>query len=160
MNQLLKGALAGLIATVPMTIAMKLMHQELPPKEKYPLPPRAVAMEIADRAGVKKYLDEDERYGLTVISHFGYGATVGALYAPLAPLIPLPASAGGASYGLLVWAGSYLGWLPAMDILRPATEHPARRNALMISAHFLWGVCTGLLVEALKEEKSSSQTKS
>jgi uncharacterized membrane protein YagU involved in acid resistance len=160
MNQLVKGALAGLIATVPMTIAMKLMHQQLPPKEKYPLPPRAITMELADRAGVKKYLDEDERYGLTVISHFGYGATVGAFYAPLAPLIPLPASAAGASYGVLIWAGSYLGWLPAMSILRPATRHPARRNALMISAHVLWGVCAGLLVEALKEEQSSSQTKS
>jgi hypothetical protein len=36
-----------------------------------------------------------------------------------------------------------------LGILRPATEHPARRNALMIGAHVVWGVALGLIVEQL-----------
>jgi len=42
-----------------------------------------------------------------------------------------------------------LGMLPALGILHPATEHPARRNALMIGAHIVWGTTLGLAVEQL-----------
>ena len=52
---------------------------------------------------------------------------------------------------MFVWVASYLGLLPAMRILTPATEHPARRNALMISAHVIWGACLGVLLERIKE---------
>ncbi|MCA1636528.1 MAG: hypothetical protein LC802_23280 [Acidobacteria bacterium] len=53
---------------------------------------------------------------------------------------------------MAVWAGSYLGWLPAAGILRPATEHPPRRTALMIAAHVVWGVAAGLVVESLTDD--------
>jgi uncharacterized membrane protein YagU involved in acid resistance len=57
----------------------------------------------------------------------------------------------GALTGLAVWAGSYLGWLPAAGILRPATRHPWRRNLLMIIAHVIWGVTLGEVVRKLTE---------
>ncbi|HAE50229.1 MAG: hypothetical protein CMO30_07955 [Tistrella sp.] len=38
-----------------------------------------------------------------------------------------------------MWAASYLGWIPAARILKPATRHPWRRNLLMIAAHLVWG---------------------
>jgi putative membrane protein len=41
---------------------------------------------------------------------------------------------------------SYLLALPILKILTPATEHPARRNILMILAHFVWGATLGLVV--------------
>lgn len=153
MNKILLGALAGLAATVPMSLAMKLMHEQLPPQERYPLPPRAITMEIAEEAGVKEQLDEPAREGLTWASHFAYGATCGAVYAPLAGRLSLSPLVSGVSFGLAVWAGSYLGWLPAAGILRPATEHPMRRNALMIGAHVIWGAAAGLIVEHLSDER-------
>jgi hypothetical protein len=131
------------------------MHEQLPPHEQYPLPPRAVAMEVAERAGVREELDEGERQAATWASHFGYGAACGAVYGALAANTRLPvraAAAAGVGFGLAVWAGSYLGWLPAAGILRPATEHPPRRNALMIAAHAVWGATTGLVVAALSDE--------
>lgn len=154
LTDLLIGTLAGFVATVPMTVAMELMHRRLPAKERYPLPPREITMEIAEDAGVKEQMDEPERLGATLAAHFGYGAATGALYAPLARRAQLPPVVGGATYGLVVWAGSYLGLLPALGILRPATEHPARRNALMIAAHLVWGAVTGVLVESLEKSKS------
>ena len=33
----------------------------------------------------------------------------------------------------------------ALAILRPATDYPARRNALMITAHVIWGAALGVL---------------
>jgi uncharacterized membrane protein YagU involved in acid resistance len=146
MNQLIKGAVAGLTATVPMTLTMKELHARLPAHEQYALPPRLITDKIVDEAGATEQLDEKGQRQLAWTAHFGYGAAAGALYAPLAEKIGLPPVTGGVLYGLAVWAGSYLGWLPAAGILRPATEHPPRRTALMIAAHIVWGATTGILV--------------
>lgn len=141
MNRYLAGALAGLLATFPMTAVMQGLHRRLPPDERYPLPPREITGELARRAGVDDSLSEDERVAATHLLHYGYGAAAGALYPLLAPRgDPL---VHGAAYGVAVWAASYLGWIPALRILRPATRHPARRNALMIAAHLVWGAATG-----------------
>jgi uncharacterized membrane protein YagU involved in acid resistance len=152
MNRILLGALAGLAATAPMTLAMKLMHERLPREERYPLPPRQVTEGVAEKAGVVEHLDEDEREAATWVSHFAYGAASGALYGALSGVRvdshPLLAGAG---FGVAVWAGSYLGWLPAAGIIAPATEHPARRNALMIAAHVVWGATAGVTLARMAE---------
>ena len=80
---------------------------------------------------------------MTIFSHFGYGALFGSVYALFADRIPLHSSLKGALAGVAIWIGSYLGWLPALGILRPATQHPFRRNLLMIIAHVVWGVTLG-----------------
>ena len=152
MNRILSGALAGLAATAPMTLAMKLMHEQLPREERYPLPPRQVTEGVAEKAGVNEKLDEDEREAATWASHFAYGAACGALYGALSGrgAAGRPALSG-VGFGLAVWGVSYLGWLPAAGILAPATKHPARRNALMIAAHVVWGATTGLALSGLSD---------
>lgn len=152
MNKLLVGAVAGLGATVPMTAAMEIMHRNLPEEEQYPLPPRTITMKAADAVDLKDKMDEEERTTLTLVSHFAYGAAAGALYAPLARKIPLSPMLAGASYGLAVWAGSYLGWLPALGVLKPATKHPVRRTALMIAAHLVWGAALGATLPLVEED--------
>jgi uncharacterized protein DUF6789/uncharacterized protein DUF1440 len=155
MNRVLLGALAGLAATGPMTLAMKLLHERLPREERYPLPPRQVTEGLAEKAGVNEHLDEEEREAATWVSHFAYGAACGALYGAVSGerLDERPLLAG-VGFGLAVWAGSYLGWLPAAGVLSPATEHPARRNALMIAAHAVWGATTGAVVERLSDGRA------
>jgi uncharacterized membrane protein YagU involved in acid resistance len=54
-----------------------------------------------------------------------------------------------------LWVGSYLGWLPAMDILPPATQQPWRRNLVMIIAHMIWGVTLGETLRKLTAEDQS-----
>jgi uncharacterized membrane protein YagU involved in acid resistance len=146
----LLGALAGCVATVPMTLAMEAMHRQLPEKERYPLPPREIAMNLAEEAQVKEYLDEGERLGLTLAAHFGMGTAAGVAYGLLGRRLPLPAPLAGAAFGLAVWAGNYLGLLPALGILRPATDHPPRRTGLMIAAHLVWGASTAVVHEAIR----------
>ena len=155
MNRILLGALAGLAATGPMTLAMKLMHERLPREEQYPLPPRQVTEGLAEKAGVNEHLDEEEREAATWASHFAFGAAAGALYGAVSgeKLDQRPVLAG-VGFGLAVWAGSYLGWLPAAGLISPATEHPARRNALMVAAHAVWGAGVGLALERLSDERS------
>lgn len=143
---LLRGALAGTIATGPMTAAMLLLRCLLPPMERYPLPPKQIAVRLLEDKGPIHNLAEPWRTGVTLVLHFGYGAFAGALYTPLARRVPLPAALRGMGFGLGIWAASYLGWLPALGILAPATDHPTGRNILMITAHLIWGAGTGLLV--------------
>jgi uncharacterized membrane protein YagU involved in acid resistance len=152
MNLFLTGAIAGFIATIPMTALMEALHSKLPEEEKYPLPPKEIAMELAEKAGVEEELNEPQLTGLTLFSHFLYGTAAGALYAPLSRIVPIHSAFGGATYGLAVWAGSYLKLIPELGILRPATEHPARRNALMIAAHLLWGASLGLSVDLMDRD--------
>jgi hypothetical protein len=154
MNRILLGAVAGLAATAPMTLAMKLMHEQLPREERYPLPPRQVTEGVAEKAGVNEHLDEEGREAATWASHFAYGTACGALYGALSGgrAGSHPALAG-VGFGLAVWAVSYLGWLPAAGIIAPATDHPARRNALMIAAHVVWGATTGVALERLADER-------
>lgn len=148
MNPFLRSALAGCAATLPMSVWMlAAQHWLLPRRERYPLPPEQITEHAAEAAG----LDGVARNGpvlkaATVVGHFAYGAAAGSLYAPLRTL-PGPPVVKGVLLGLLVWTGSYLGLLPALGLLSPATEHPARRNLLMIAAHLIWGGVTGLLAE-------------
>ena len=144
---LVSGALAGFLATVPMTIAMTVLHQRLPWSERYPLPPREITEVVAAETGLSRHLDEPGHLALTMLAHFGYGAAVGFPYGPIAGRTPLPPWLAGPLYGLMIWTVSYLGWLPALGILRPATEHPARRNGLMIAAHLVWGSALALLAD-------------
>lgn len=176
-NNLKAGALAGLAATVPMTLLMLLGYRFLlRSEEQYPLPPAEITEQIVEAvtgeetpaagAGASQsYPDTPNPVpaaaaarsetgvagtmpALTLAAHLGYGAAIGAAYGALPARMPgaaLSPEAKGIVWGLAVWTTSYLGWLPLVHVLRPATEHPARRTALMIAAHVLWGAVAGRL---------------
>src|SRR5919109_76939 len=120
-RDLLNGAIAGLLATVPMTISMFVGWRLLPEREKYPLPPRQIVGEITERLGKKGQPTEGELEAATLFSHFGYGALSGSTYALLEQRIPLKSGLTGGLAGLILWPCSYLGWLPAAGLLAPAT---------------------------------------
>jgi uncharacterized membrane protein YagU involved in acid resistance len=151
MNNVLSGSVAGLVATAPMTAVMALLHRELPPHERQPLPPREVTVRTAGSLGAEEAVDtEKKRESATWVSHFGYGAAAGALYGLIANRFPGPPLARGILWGLTVWAGSYLGWLPLTGIRRSATRQPPRREALMIASHVVFGGATGIVHDRLR----------
>jgi uncharacterized membrane protein YagU involved in acid resistance len=151
-HRIATGALAGLAATAPMTAAMELMHRWLPWRQQHALPPRTITMRTLHKIGIGVPNDEAERLAATLVSHFGYGASAGAIYGLAAPEIPAPHAVKGVGYGLLVWAGSYLGLLPALGLMSTATRQPAERNTLMIVAHVIWGAALGLMTERLQQK--------
>jgi len=144
-SRLVIGGIAGFVATMAMTSAMRRLHKRLPAKERYPLTPR----EIVDATLAPPAAAAPD---LTLVAHFAYGAGCGALIAAAAPRIG-PAS--GAMAGGAVWLASYMGWIPAVGVLRPATDHPMRRNAVMIAAHFAWGWSTA---EGIRELTAARTT--
>ncbi len=148
----LLGGLAGIAATAAMTVAMRRLWRGLPASERYPLPPREITERlVGDRLPGRR--SEATLRHATVAAHFGFGAATGALF----PLLSTARSPGaGAAYGVAVWAASYFGWVPGLRILAPASAHPARRNALMIAAHLVWGAAVaGLLGEFERAERDA-----
>ncbi len=154
MNKLLIGAAAGFAATVPMTVVMKILHANLPEDEDYPLPPREIIDETAKRVELQDDLSEEAKTALTFAGHFAYGTASGSLY-PV--LFSNPNPVNGMAYGLGVWGASYLGWLPAAGILGSATKHPARRVALMVAAHLVWGATLGAIAQKAEGERIKNE---
>lgn len=143
-SRLLIGAIAGFAGTLVMTSVMSRLHRRLPARERYPLTPR----EIIDSTAAKMDVDlaDESAIDITTAAHFGYGAAAGSLIGAANPKIG-PVT--GATAGIAVWVASYLGWIPGAGILKPATVHPRRRNALMLAAHLVWGAGTALAMREL-----------
>jgi uncharacterized membrane protein YagU involved in acid resistance len=121
------------------------------------LPPREITGELAERIGKAAELTENQLVAATLLSHFAYGAAAGATFGLFQKSVPLANRLKGVLAGLMLWAGSYLGWLPAMKILKPATQHPWRRNLLMILAHVVWGLTLGEVNRKLQAGNRSIQ---
>jgi putative membrane protein len=148
----IRGFVAGIGATVPMTAVMILLRRLLPARERYELPPELIVEDAAHAAGVADELSEKHVKLATLLSHFGYGGAMGGIYGALAPRLPLPPVAGGIAFGLAVWGASYLGWLPAVRSRASAPREPTRRNAMMIAAHIAWGAATCVMYRALERQ--------
>lgn len=146
MNDVLVGAAAGTIATVPMTIFWETMHERLPGEPPRPLPPREVAEALAVKAGISRQLTETQIQWLSMALHFGYGAFTGAIFGAIAPRRVAAGVGSGMLFGLGVWTTSYLGWMPAAGVRHsPKYDVPAR-TALIVASHLVWGAAAGLLL--------------
>ena len=143
--RLVIGGIAGFVATMAMTAAMRRLHGKLPARERYPLTPREIV--DATLAPPRAWAPD-----LTLAAHFAYGAGCGALIAAANPRV---GRITGSVAGGGVWLASYMGWIPAFGVLRPATGHPLRRNAVMIAAHFAWGWSTA---EGIRELSAARAT--
>jgi len=148
-NPWLQGALAGFIATVPMTIFMLSTQRFLPKGQRYDLPPEIITKELADRAHIKQHMNKAQILAATTASHFGYGATMGVLYSLLGQRLSLPSGLKGSLFGLIIWAVSYPALLPLLGFSESSHGETTRRNLMMIAAHLVWGAATGMLVDSL-----------
>ncbi len=146
---LLNAALAGTIATVPMSLFMLVTQRFLPRGQRYALPPEVIMEEVSQRSHARLHWNKSLLVGSSLLSHFGYGATMGALYTPLERTSFLPAPVRGTLFGLGVWASSYLGALPLLRFRAAGHREPGHRNLMMIFAHIVWGSVMGATAEAL-----------
>ena len=133
--RLVCGALAGIVATGPMTAAMRRFHRELKVNERYPLPPREIVTSTFPG------MPGEVARNTSMVAHFAYGALSGLA---LAALRRKPTVGFGIGGGVGIWLASYLGWVPAFGILKTADRHPATRNAGMIVSHMVWGAAFAL----------------
>src|SRR5688572_4295977 len=81
---LLRGAAAGLVATVPMTVVMEALRAALPAEQHRRMPPREIVDRTIDKTkentGEGAQLDRQDRVALTTLAHLAFGAAAGAIY--------------------------------------------------------------------------------
>ena len=149
-SRLILGGIAGFVGTMAMTAAMRRLHRRLPAKQRYPLPPREIVDSGSRQIGMP--LAGEAAKDVATAAHFAYGAAMGAA---IAAMNPDPKKRTGAAAGAAIWLASYMGWIPAVGTLEPATRHPARRNMLMIGVHLIWGAATAAALRELRSARST-----
>lgn len=141
MNPVMRGAVAGLVATGAMSVVMLALNKKMGEQ-----PPDAIATAAARAVGANP--SEDEADVLASVAHAGFGVVSGAAYALLPRLGP--PSLRGVVVALGIWAGSYQGWVPALGILPKASHDKPGRPAVMIAAHVVFGAVLGTLEDRLR----------
>lgn len=148
MNGLIRGALAGVVATAPMTILMETMNRSVRQGKRKPLPPRQITESLADRA-TAGHPDEMTLDVATMVAHFGFGAGAGAAFGLVPSSVRRRPVLAGVGFGLALWATSYAGVLPAFELQRRPDRRPAWRNATMIAGHVMWGAVLGAVEQEI-----------
>lgn len=131
MEQALRGAAAGLVATGAMSAVMLAARRAgLLGRQ----PPEA----IVRRTG--RLLGAEPRAPLAGVlgaaAHVAFGAGTGAAYA----LLPRRGPGTAVALALAVWAVSYEGWVPALGALPPAHRDRPDRPLVMVAAHVVHGL--------------------
>lgn len=142
MNALLRGALAGAAATLPMSAVMLALRKHMGEQ-----PPDVITTEAARAVGAEP--TEKEADALASVAHLAFGAAGGAAYALLPRWGPAPLR--GVLTGLAIWMSAYQGWVPALRIMPAASEDQPKRPGIMIGAHVVYGATLGLLEQELRE---------
>ena len=142
LRTLLRGATAGIVATVPMS-AIMLAAQKAGALPKQP--PEEIVDSVLDAAGAD--VSEATSNVLATLNHIAFGASIGAGYAALGRATGGRAggTASGIAYALAVWFASYQGWVPKITPLPPATRDRDDRQTAIAGAHLVYGAALGVL---------------
>jgi uncharacterized membrane protein YagU involved in acid resistance len=160
-SNVLRGAVGGLVATIPMTLTMQALRAWLPREQARPLPPREVIDHTVEKSGAGRAVDEDGRNAITAVGHFAFGAAAGALFGMIeSPKSTRSAIFAGAAYGLTVWGLAYGVGLPSLGLHPAAADDTTDRNELLIASHIVWGAALGLGRELARERAPGSTRRS
>jgi len=148
---LIRGAAAGLAATVPMTVVMEGLRVVLPAEQHRRMPPREIVDRTIDKTvektGEGQDLDRDDRIVLTTLAHFAFGAAAGAVYGAITGS-RRSSVLKGIAYGLGVWAVAYGVGLPSLGLHPAAARDTTNRNEVLIASHLVWGAFLGNLTRS------------
>jgi hypothetical protein len=147
MRKLLRGALAGLIATAPMSVVIALGRAG---RLLWTPPPKEITSSAVSKAGIDEDRTSEEFTATWIGAHFAYGAGCGAIYSLVRSFIPGSNAAKGLTFGELVWSVSYLGYIPALGLYPWPKDDSKSRMAIMIAAHAIFGVATAQFEKAFE----------
>jgi uncharacterized membrane protein YagU involved in acid resistance len=148
MEPLARGALAGLVATVPMTAVIGagrvagLMGTP---------PPVEITENIAEQAGQDPDRQSPEFQTAWLAAHVGYGTACGAIFSAIRPVLPRSDLVAGLLFGAAVWGVSYISLMPSLNLYPSAEDDSNQRQAVMIAAHAVYGTALASVEHRLRE---------
>ncbi len=136
-----EGALGGAVGTAAFTGWMKGAQRAGLLGE---LPPRKITRKALQTTGTPSSQKID---AATVFTHLGFGVATGALFGVLSNRLHprIPGAVQGAVFGSLVWAASYAGLVPALDIMPSPTKDRPGRPWVMFLGHLIFGGLLGAI---------------
>jgi Na+/proline symporter len=150
MNRIVRGALAGALATVAMSVPIVVARQL---GFVGTMPPEQVNRNVARRTPLLPDPSSDAFHVAWPVAHVAYGAGCGVLFSLLRPAVRQSNAGPGLAYGMVVWAAGYAGYLPALDIYPSPDEDTRSRTVTMVLAHAVFGVSLAVLEERLRAKE-------
>jgi uncharacterized membrane protein YagU involved in acid resistance len=111
-------------------------------------PPQATKAKLTEMVGMAPD-SGGAHHLLDSLVHLGVGLTGGALYGAVARPGRRPALAGGALFGLGVWAAAFGVLAPALGITKSPFRATLKENAVNVGAHLLYGTAIALVTGEL-----------
>jgi hypothetical protein len=143
------GALVGALGTAVIGKELALA-QRLPERLRPAAPNQDPGRFIVDKMAEQSQRPVPEKTrkvaarSLHLAYGMGFGALLGLLRAGRRGRLGIGgALASGAALGAVVWAAGYLGWLPALGLVRPVREQ-GLHTVSSLAAHLGYGVATAL----------------
>jgi hypothetical protein len=150
----LKGAAAGALGTLVLTLAMQNVHHFLGDRDEDDAE-ASVALSIAPAADPTERLVEkiaagvfetelspDARQTLGLGIHWGYGTCWGVAHGLVQSSLHLPGWLQGTLLGLAVWVIGPMGLVPAMKLSARRVGRPTTARLLSVFLHLLYGWAT------------------
>jgi hypothetical protein len=154
----LEGAFAGGLATACMSLVM-LAAKKLGIQGEHP--PKRIAESLLTAVGNQQPRQQKLKLNaIAVAAHLGFGMAAGGAFAVIPPITRSRKMRilQGVGYGLLVWAASYKGWIPAFNILPPPDRDRPGRVKSMVAAHVVYGAVLAGLMHG-KSTKSTASSR-
>jgi putative membrane protein len=101
------------------------------------------------RVARRRPLSESEKATAGHLVHYGFGATMGALYGAAALVQPAVTAGVGAGFGAAVWLGAHAIVVPALGLARSPLHEPVGKEARELILHLAYGVTVGLVWKAV-----------
>ena len=90
-------------------------------------------------------LTDDERKPASIAVHFGFGASMGALYGAIAEIEPRATFASGIPFGTVLWLGADEVVVPVAGFSKNPGQYPISTHADALMAHLVFGLTTDLV---------------
>lgn len=100
---------------------------------------------VISREVFQHELRDDEKEWAGPAVHYGFGASVGAVYGALAETCPIATTGYGMSYGTAVWAVADEMAIPAFGLSKPIPETDLNSHARAWASHLVFGFVTDLV---------------
>lgn len=145
-NELLKGAMAGALATWIMDRVTTFMYQHEPNTAPL-IEDRARHGQTAYETAAEKLarslgreLSPEERHRLGLAIHWALGIAAGAAYAAVGRRIPAFRGAGGAKFGTAFWAAVDEGLVSLLRLTPQPKAFPWETHARGLAGHVAYGI--------------------
>ncbi|HET8524973.1 MAG TPA: DUF6789 family protein [Thermomicrobiales bacterium] len=142
LQTLARGAVAGTLATVPMTAVMGL--GQLAGWMVTP-PPKEVTAAAQQETGIRTEVGQPAFTVSWIGAHIAFGAASGALFTAGRSRFPSSPMLAGMVYGTTLWAVAYGAVLPALGLYPSLADDSHSRTGVMLVAHEVFGVALGTL---------------